>query len=509
MTSLRISVRNTSAEGGTALTPFFAGFHDNSFDLYNLGEAASAGLEALAEDGNNSVVAGELVAADADAQSTNVVGDRGPIAAGERASAILDVNGASNGYLSLASMILPSNDAFVGTADALRLFDSNGRFFGAQTVVFTGESVRDAGTEYNTERDAAFINQTAPNTGLTEGGVVRVHEGFNGSLGNPDGILGNPNGVPGEQIILGGTNAFGETVDPTAADFTIPGSQIAEIHINTVVERDGTGGRDIIFGGSDDDIVNAGAGNDSIITRSGWDVIDAGSGDDRIYSGIGDDEITAGGGNDRIFAGAGNDEISGDAGRDLISAGSGDDQISGGRGRDWISAGSGDDQVSGDSGNDRIFGGSGEDQISGGSGHDWISGGSGNDVISGDAGRDALSGGSGHDQISGGNGDDWISGGSGNDVLGGDRGRDYLSGGSGADTFVFGEGDGIDIIRDFDQRGNDAIALDIDGVDSFDDVLAVATEYRFGVGLNFGSGDSIFLARNDLDDLSADDFIFA
>jgi len=203
MTSLRISVRNTSAEGGTALTPFFAGFHDNSFDLYNLGEAASAGLEALAEDGNNSVVAGELVAADADAQSTNVVGDRGPIAAGERASAILDVNGASNGYLSLASMILPSNDAFVGTADALRLFDSNGRFFGAQTVVFTGESVRDAGTEYNTERDAAFINQTAPNTGLTEGGVVRVHEGFNGSLGNPDGILGNPNGVPGEQIILG------------------------------------------------------------------------------------------------------------------------------------------------------------------------------------------------------------------------------------------------------------------------------------------------------------------
>jgi len=84
-----------------------------------------------------------------------------------------------------------------------------------------------------------------------------------------------------------------------------------------------------------------------------------------------------------------------------------------------------------------------------------------------------------------------------------------MSGGSGVDTFVFGEGDGIDIIRDFDQRGNDAIALDIDGVDSFDDVLAVATEYRFGVGLNFGSGDSIFLARNDLDDLSADDFIFA
>jgi len=437
MTELRISIKNTSGEGGTALTPFFAGFHDGSFDLYEGGEAASAGLEALAEDGNNAVVAGELVEADADAQSINVAGDRGPIAAGERASATVHVNGVSNGFLTLGSMILPSNDAFIGTGEPLQLFDAYGNFLGAQTVVFTGENVLDAGTEYNTEQDAAFINQTAPNTGLTEGGVVRAHEGFNGSVGNPDGILGNPDGVPGAQTILGGTNAFGETVDPTAADFTIPGAQIAEVHINTVVNRNGTDGRDFIFGGRDDDIVDAGAGNDLIVTRSGWDVIDAGAGNDKVFAGSGDDEVSGGSGNDRIFGG------------------------------------SGDDQLSGDAGSDKIFGGSGDDQIAGGSGNDWIVGGRGDDVIAGG------------------------------------EGRDVLFGGTGDDTFLFSDGDGRDHIKDFDKRGEDSIALNVEGVSSFDDVLDAATQYRFGVSLDFGGGDSIFLRRADIDDLSADDFIFA
>ena len=37
MTELRITVKNTSAPGGTALTPLFVGFHDDNFDLYDFG----------------------------------------------------------------------------------------------------------------------------------------------------------------------------------------------------------------------------------------------------------------------------------------------------------------------------------------------------------------------------------------------------------------------------------------------------------------------------------------
>ena len=123
-------------------------------------------------------------------------------------------------------MILPSNDAFVGTLDPVQLFDENGDFLGNQTLTFEGSDVYDAGTEVNTELDAAFINQMGPNTGETENGVIRFHDGFNGSVGNPEG--------EGDQIILGGTNAFGDTIDPTAADFTIDGAQIAEVSIELV-----------------------------------------------------------------------------------------------------------------------------------------------------------------------------------------------------------------------------------------------------------------------------------
>lgn len=450
MTELRLSVRNTSDTGGTATTPFYFGFHNGGFDLFNVGEAASPGLERLAEDGifapndpsGFTTLADERLAGQPDSQGTAVVGTTpaggpGPIAAGTQHSRIIDIaDPALNQYVSFGAMLLPSNDAFVGTDDAIQLFDAYGNFNGASTTVFSGGDVYDAGTEFNTEEDAAFLNQTGPNTGLDENGVVRLHEGFNGSEGNPDGSLGNPDGQPGAQNILGGTNAFGQTIDPEAADFTREGAQVATVHINTVVRRDGGDGRDFIFGGRDDDIVNAGDGRDFIFGRSGWD------------------------------------------------------------------------DLNGEGGNDKIFGGRGNDLIDGGSGNDWISGGRDDDIISGGTGRDDIRGGSGNDQIHGGDHKDWISGGSGNDIIAGGQGNDYLNGNRGDDTFVFVEGDGNDVISGFDRRGDDDIILSVDGFEDFDDVLAAATQERRGVDIDFGDGDSIFLRGTSLSSLDADDFSF-
>lgn len=353
MTELRISVRNTSDAGGTFTTPFFFGFHDGGFDLFDVGAAASSGLEALAEDGNFAPLAAELTAASPSSQELVVAGAAGPIATQEFAANRIDVDGSVNTQVSFGAMILPSNDAFVGTADAVTLFDSNGNFVGAQTVTFEGTDVYDAGTEVNTELDAAFINQAAPDTGVDENGVIALHPGFNGSLGNPVG--------EGDQIILGGTNAFGVEIDPVAADFTQPNAQIAVVHINSVVEHEGTDRRDFIFGGRDDDIVNAGEGRDIVFGRSGWDV------------------------------------INGEGGSDKLFGGSGDDIINGGDGRDWISGGRDNDVIDGGSGRDKIFGGQGNDQINGGVGRDWVNGNSGNDLIAGGAGQDNLTGGSGDD----------------------------------------------------------------------------------------------------------------
>lgn len=409
MTDVRITVRNTSETGGTFLTPFYAGFHNGSFDLFTVGEQASAGLESIAEDGAFAAAAAERLAVDPDSQGVVVAGEAGPIATGEVTSQVVTLSSTQT-HLTLAAMILPSNDAFVGTDEALELFDAYGRFNGAQTVVFEGTDVYDAGTEVNTELDAAFINQTAPNTGIDENGVIRQHDGFNGSAGNPEG--------EGDQIILGGTNAFGVEIDPVAADFTLPGAQIAEVHINTVVFREGTDGRDVIIGRKDDDIVTAGDGNDFVRGGRGFDVIDGGDGKDKLFGNSGDDEIY------------------------------------GGADSDWISGGSGRDAIDGGAGNDHIRGGSGDDLIAGGEGHDW------------------------------------------------------LSGGRGDDTFLFADGDGFDKIFGFDRRGDDQIALSVEGVTSFAEVLDSAYQLKRGVVLDFDGGDGLFLAGTRLSSLEEEDFVF-
>jgi hypothetical protein len=142
---------------------------------------------------------------------------------GEVSSAEFNLSPAQNRYMSFASMVVPSNDAFIGNHNpwAIELFDAAGAFKGKQIITVLGSMVWDAGTELNTEMDAAFINQTAPNTGVTTASPVLPHPGYLGSHGNPGA----------EPIILGGMNAAGKPSDPAGADFTLPYAVIARITI--------------------------------------------------------------------------------------------------------------------------------------------------------------------------------------------------------------------------------------------------------------------------------------
>ncbi|MEL6766898.1 MAG: spondin domain-containing protein [Pseudomonadota bacterium] len=285
MTEIRITVENLSPEGGTFLTPFWFGLHDEGFDLFEVGGETSEGLERIAEDGTFMAIAEELIAADPEGQGGIVTGAAGPIATAETTSVNVDVaDGSATRFISLAAMLLPSNDAFVGTEEEIALFDEDGNFLGTQTVTFLGSDVLDAGTEVNTEMDAAFINQSMDDAGVEEGGVIAAHPGFNGSAGLPAPEF--------EQIILGGTNAFGETIDPTIADFTLPGAGIAEITIQEVIVTEGGDDDDsleVSFGGLDR--VDGGDGTDSVsvdTALAGLSVLRAGTGF-RFADGAGDE----------------------------------------------------------------------------------------------------------------------------------------------------------------------------------------------------------------------------
>ena len=130
-------------------------------------------------------------------------------------SVTVDPNSASSQYFSFASMVIPSNDAFIANGDPMAhsVFDENGNFVGASFLVMgTGSTVWDAGTEVNDELPAntAFFGQAAPSTGVAEGGTVQIHPGF--LAAGSGGILDDP--------------MF------ASADFTAAGYRVARITIS-------------------------------------------------------------------------------------------------------------------------------------------------------------------------------------------------------------------------------------------------------------------------------------
>jgi len=172
-----------------------------------------------------------------------------------------------------------------------------------------------------------------------------------------------------------------------------------------------------------------------------------------------------------------------------------------------------DDIDQGGDGTDFSFGGRGNDLFIGGAGNDIGFGGRGRDYLDGGTGDDLLLGGRGSDTVMGGAGDDLIFGGSGQDVLSGGAGDDLIFGGRGSDTFTFSTGDGSDVVFGFSASRRsfipgDELRLNVDGIDSYDDLLGAATQTWGGVLFDFGNGDEVFLAGTRLAALDEDQFTF-
>ncbi|MEX1025129.1 MAG: spondin domain-containing protein [Planctomycetota bacterium] len=198
-----VSVANRAPAMGTFQTPVWVGFHDGTFDIYEAGMPASTffptnnGLERLAEDGTTDAFRDDFALLGAGTRD-GVIGDfGGPVPPGARVSERfrLDPDNATNRFFSYASMVIPSNDAFVANGDPLthEVFSPAGSFVG-QDFTVPGSAVLDAGTEVNDELPAntAFFGQMNPDTGVDEMGNVMAHAGFDDPGANPNGILADP-----------------------------------------------------------------------------------------------------------------------------------------------------------------------------------------------------------------------------------------------------------------------------------------------------------------------------
>ena len=220
-TMIQISVTNNQPAGGFAITPVWFGLHDGTFDLFNPGGAASRPLESVAELGDTGPL---MTAFTGMGPQTTLTSGGGlpPFRPGDSNSVALNVlNPAIARYLSFASMVVPSNDLFLGNPDplAIPIFDAAGIFTGPRTIQIFGRMVWDAGTEVNNIANGpAFVVGVNDMLGTPENGTVHLF--FDEP--NAGSYLASINGVvtPGGTI----TRLFG------------PNDLIATIRINAVPE---------------------------------------------------------------------------------------------------------------------------------------------------------------------------------------------------------------------------------------------------------------------------------
>ena len=241
---------------------------------------------------------------------------------------------------------------------------------------------------------------------------------------------------------------FGDNDDLTDTSTLNPAFDPVAFELTT----DGTSTNDTLWGTSDQDNLNAGAGNDFIFGGNKGDVLRGGIGNDVVYGQDGGDDL---------YGDAGNDVLRGGKGGDTLDGGAGDDVLDGG---DITEDASGDDTLIGGDGGDILVGGDGNDILYGDTeevesivvGVDELYGGDGNDTLYGGGGADTLVGGWDIDRLFGNDGDDVLYSGTVDDSTGvsihvDDEHIDILQGGDGTDTYHVGNGD---IILDSDGLGS-------------------------------------------------------
>jgi Ca2+-binding RTX toxin-like protein len=156
---------------------------------------------------------------------------------------------------------------------------------------------------------------------------------------------------------------------------------------------------------------------------------------------------------------------------------------------------------------DIIVAGGGGDMAIAGMGNDKVNGSRGNDELNGGAGNDIIKGGPGNDKLFGVGGNNKLLGGKGNDTLVGEYGIDLLKGGKGKDTFAFSADLGEHTIAGF-RPGEDAIRFDKALFADYAAVKAAMSARDGSVLIDDGDG-YVFLAKVRIQNLDADDFLFA
>lgn len=187
-----VTVKNLT--NGIYFTPLLITAHDSTTRLFETGTAASIALQAMAEGGDISDLEASVGGADDDTVVDPAAGTLGP---GSSTTANLNTDITGNSVLSIAAMILPTNDGFVGL-DSLAIPQTPGTYT-------LNLNAYDAGTEANDELlvvngggvpgTAGIPGDPGGNAGTGGSGVTTTEDNtmvhiHRGSLGDTDAVGG-------------------------------------------------------------------------------------------------------------------------------------------------------------------------------------------------------------------------------------------------------------------------------------------------------------------------------
>ena len=179
-----VTINNLAPTNSISFAPLHLGFHQGVFDAFNNGTTAGAGIVSVAEGGAGDVWQSNFAAADPTATRGTIGMALTP---GQSRSMSFLVNTGLNPFFSFASMVVPSNDFFIGNDNpqAFRLFDASGNLL-INSIGQTSSQIWDAGSELFSIAGAAFLVNGVNAVRTPQNGVVSFNfgelAGFNGEV---------------------------------------------------------------------------------------------------------------------------------------------------------------------------------------------------------------------------------------------------------------------------------------------------------------------------------------
>ncbi len=165
-----VTVENLAPANSISFAPLRLGFGNGTFDAFNTGETATAPIISVAEGGSGSAWFPAFAAAEPNAVLGSVGGALLP---GATASNSFVVDSSVNRFFTFGSMVIPSNDLFIGndSPTAFQLLDVNGNLL-ITSIGQTGAAIWDAGSEAADPANAAFVQGGNNSARTPQNGVV-------------------------------------------------------------------------------------------------------------------------------------------------------------------------------------------------------------------------------------------------------------------------------------------------------------------------------------------------